>query len=137
MSNWNQLETTLRSWTPRAPSPKLKARLFGATETAAAGVPGSVNAAAADEPPFSWQWFAPSMALVLIATFLLGHQSGVLGLSSVTSPGLIATAALGQPDLSTYYIAARHSENNMPVVGVEGTNRSFAMSGAPTNQLMH
>jgi hypothetical protein len=116
--------------------------LFGPGEAAPAG--GTPSPFSGDVPflfssfsSFSWQWFAPSMALVLITTFLLGHQSGVLGLSSVTSPGLMATAALGKPDLSTYYIAERHSENNMPVVGVEGTNGSFAMSGAPTNHLMH
>jgi len=98
---------------------------------------------AGEDLPFSWQWLAPSTALVLVATFLLGHHSGVLGLSSVTSPALFAAAALGQPgqpsppDLSPYYISARHSENNTPVVGVEGTNGSFAMGGAPTNQLIH
>jgi len=77
------------------------------------------------------------MALVFIATLLLGHQSGVFGLSSVTSPGLIAAASLDHPDLATYYYSARHSENNTPVVGVEGTNRYLSVGGTPTNQVLH
>lgn len=73
-----------------------------------------------------------------MATFLLGHQSGMLaGLSSVTSPGLIATAALSQPNLSTYYVSVRHSENNTPLVGLEWTNGAFALMGASTNHLLH
>jgi hypothetical protein len=92
---------------------------------------------AGDAPPFSWQWFAPSTVLVLLATFLLGHHSGVLGLTSAATPGIIATAALRAPEFSTYYVSARHSENNTPVVGVEWTNRTLALRGAPTNQLNH
>lgn len=103
---------------------------------ATASGPGA-DPAGAEAPPFSWQWFAPSMALVLITTFLLGHQSGVLGLNSASSPTLFATAALSHPDLAAYYISARHSENNTPVVGVEGTNGAYAMNRGSTNDLMH
>ncbi len=126
------METNLRSWTPRAPSPKLKDRLFRSetVETEIAPPP--------EERPFSWQWFAPSTVLVLLTTFLLGHQGGMLGLSSTASPAVIANAALEKDNggLSAYYLPARHSENNMVVVGVEWTNGSIAFSG-PTNRLIH
>ena len=126
MKHWNQLETNLRSWTPRAPSPKLKARLFGteAVET---------SSSASGERTFSWQWFAPSTVLVLLATFLLGHQGGMLGLTSASSPAVIATA---ENDLSAYYVPARHSgNNNIPVVGLEWTNGSVALSGTQGSTL--
>jgi hypothetical protein len=140
MNDLNPLEAQLRSWTPRAPSPKLKARLFGhpaATATAAAAASDRAAASIASVP-FSWQWFAPSTAAVLIATFLLSHQSGVLaGLTSAVPPGLFATAALSEPMFSTYYVSARHSENNTPVVGLEWTNGAHSLARAVTNQLMH
>ncbi len=94
---------------------------------------------------FSWQWLAPSMALALIAAFVLGPQGGALGLSSTYEPGVFAAAAAldrvdPHPDLATYYISARHSANNTPVAEVKGTNRAFgvgAMGGSPTtNQVV-
>ena len=82
---------------------------------------------ASDERKFSWQWFAPSTVLVLLTTFLLGHQGGMLGLTSTSSPAVIANA---ENDLSAYYVPARHSgNNNIPVVGLEWTNGSVALSG--------
>jgi hypothetical protein len=65
---------------------------------------------------------------VLLTTFLLGHQGGMLGLNSTASPAVIANP---ESDLSAYYVPARHSgNNNIPVVGLEWTNGSVALSGA-------
>src|ERR1041385_1407703 len=130
MNDWNQLETQLRTWTPRAPSRKIKASLFAPRgphrgDASAIDAKSDTNVSN-DGPPFSWQWFAPSMALVIITAFLLPHQSAVLaGLSSTPSPAVIAEAALSEPGLSTYYVSTRHSENNMPVVGLEWTNGPY------------
>ncbi len=134
------METTLRSWTPRRPSARLEARLFPQTGSTPAGA--AAAAGADDELPFSWQWLAPSMALALMAAFLLGPQTGALGLSSSVPPELFAAAAVDRadphPDLATYYISARHSANNTPVLEVTGTNRAYALGGSPwTNQLVH
>lgn len=78
------------------------------------------------------------MALVCLGLFLAGQQHGMLpGINPSGSPSLLAAAALDQPDLSTYYVSARHSENNTPMVGLEWTNGNFALSTGPTNHLIH
>lgn len=120
----------MRSWTPRTPSPRLKARLFGsdATEGETSSPPART---------FSWQWLAPSTVLVLLATFLFGHQGGMLGLNSTASPTVLADS---NNDLSAYYVPARHSgNNNIPVVGLEWTNGSVALGGIhdSTGRLQH
>jgi hypothetical protein len=114
----------MRSWTPRGPSPNLKARLFGSTAT------DSETSSATHSPEgraFSWQWLAPSTVLVLLSAFLLGHQGAMLGLNSTSSPAVLASP---ETDLSAYYVPERHSgNNNIPVVGLEWTNGSVALSG--------
>jgi hypothetical protein len=127
MSNWNQLENELRSWTPRAPSPDLKARLFGARSTLAEA--GAATSGVALRP-FTWNWLAPSMALVCLGMLLTSQQHGMLH-------GTHGSDALYQPDLSTYYVSVRHSENNTPMAGLEWTNHGVALSTGPTNLLIH
>jgi hypothetical protein len=110
--------------------------LFGAPVTAAAG-PEAESSATADLP-FSWQWLAPSMALVCVGLFLASQQHGMLaGINPGVATSLLTAATLDQANLSTYMVSARHSENNTPMVGLEWTNGSFALSTTPTNQLIH
>jgi hypothetical protein len=78
------------------------------------------------------------MALVCLGLFLASQQHGMLaGIHPASSPTLFTAATLEQPNLSTYYVSARHSENNTPMVGLEWTNGSFGLSTGPTNHLIH
>lgn len=88
MNNWNVTEHQLRSWKPRGPSAKLKARLFpGSGEAAGAVLPGVAGP--------RWAWLAPVMgcflAMMVVSNSRSNHVSGLSGalatdwLSAVTS----------------------------------------------------
>jgi hypothetical protein len=148
MSHWNPLEKQLRSWTPRAPSPSLKARLFEQPlpEPAAPGTGGHSREAARPSSrsfnPNSWHWLAPAMAVFVLGMFAFGnHPGGLHQFNGESARSLLATAALTQPDLATYYVSVRHSENNALRSTFEWTNDSRSLTTAPpvaqTNSLMH
>lgn len=65
MSNWNQLETQLRDWTPRPPSPELKKRIFAEPETAPVVAPRTPRGMPA------FHWLAPAAACCLTLFTLL------------------------------------------------------------------
>ena len=137
MSHWNLTEKQLRSWTPRTPSPKLKAALFGQAQPTAHSEGNAASAARTRFTP-PWQWLAPAMALFLFGVFLSG---GHAGLHPAPVPSLLATASLKQPEFSTYYASVRHSENNALRNTFEWTNGNGSLSTAPpmaqTNRVMH
>src|ERR1041384_7784832 len=96
MNEWNPsetLEANLQSWSPRPPSAKIKARLFGPTE--------------ADEeirfsmPVFS-RWVVPGTAL-FAAIFTLNMHTTREGFQWLRSPstGFVA-AELAQPKMASY-----------------------------------
>ena len=129
------MEKQLRSWTPRAPSPRLRAVLFGQGGPAGANATnGTVLSASA--PP--WHWLAPSMAIFLLGIFIYG---GHAGLHPAVVPSLLANASLRQPEFSTYYASGRHSDNNALRNTFEWTNGNGSLSTAPpmapTNSVMH
>src|SRR5262245_22184256 len=118
MSHWNLLEKQLRCWTPRAPSPNLKARLFGerrSPESAAKPSRATVRATTSserDSRAAAWHWLAPAMAVFVLGLIVFGNHSGALPqFEAASSPRLLATAALTQPELSAYCASVRHSDN--------------------------
>ena len=137
MSHWNQLENQLRSWTPRAPSPNLKARLFEQP------LPGEATGTVAQErvhAPAAWHWLAPAMAVFLFGLFISGSNGSFHHLDSDGFPSALTKAALKQPGYSTYYASVRHSENNTLRSTFEWTNDSHSLRTAPpmaqTNSVM-
>jgi hypothetical protein len=148
MSHLNPLEKQLRSWTPRAPSPSLKARLFEQPlqEQEIAGAAGRSHEASRESSrsfnPNSWHWLAPAMAVFVLGVFAFGNHSGGLHqLNGESARNLLATAALSQPDMATYYVSVRHSGNNSLQSTFEWTNGSHSLTTAPpmaqTNSLLH
>jgi hypothetical protein len=128
----NLLEKRLHSWTPRAPSVSLEARLFPQANGSTDRRPHRAGA---------WHWLTPAMAVFLLGLFLYGNQAGLLHqFHPASSPSLLATAALSRPELSTYYADARHSENNALRNTFEWTNgnRSLSTAGpmAQTNSVI-
>ena len=83
MNETNELETQLRSWKPRRPSPALERKIFGrrvaAPERGAAAKPRIVF------PAFA-SLLAPAAACVLVTGTLLNHSG----------PGLTSPAASGE-----------------------------------------
>jgi len=127
------VERQLRSWTPRGPSPKLKARLFAPSLQPSASA--SVAVDGSNEHPgngTTWHWLSPAMAVFMLGIFLYSNEAGLLHQfhpSPVSS--LTATAALSQPEYATYYASVRHSENNALRNTFEWTNGNRSLSTAP------
>ena len=90
MNNWTPLETQLRSWTPRNPSPHLADQLFTSPEAVPQG-----NLAL---------WFGPAFAsaaaLILLAACLLSRFGP-------------STQADGFPSLVHLVFAGAHASNSM------------------------
>ncbi|HXT12141.1 MAG TPA: hypothetical protein VN873_11310 [Candidatus Angelobacter sp.] len=75
----NLLESQLRSWRPRRPSPKLKRRLFPST--------------AADDTAFSLRWLVPAAACLLLALTIVNQGPALSANASHRPPtmGLISS----------------------------------------------
>jgi hypothetical protein len=126
MSNWNELENQLRSWTPRAPSEKVKARLFG-------GAAGHAVATTDTRHP-TWHWLAPAMAVFLFGMFVVGRQPGGLG----TGGGVLAQFVMSEP--AEQARASHCANNSVQVMTFDSTNGSHSLTTAPpvswTNRLI-
>lgn len=91
----------MESWTPRRPSPTLKARIFGSEATAA---PLESTLFGLD---MNWRFLATATAAFLMLLILAGaHPSTLTRLSS----GNLSTLALSQPDFASYL--GNHSPHN-------------------------
>ncbi len=134
----NPLENRLRSWTPRAPSPNLEAKLFGQPQPAEARREPAPRARM--HQPAAWHWLAPAMAVFVFGLFISGSNGSLHHLDSDDFPSALTKAALKQPGYSTYYAAVRHSENNTLRSTFEWTNDSHSLRTAPpmaqTNSVM-
>ena len=114
MSNWNELENQLRSWTPRGPSAKAKARLFGA------------EAAVADARLWAghptWHWLAPAMAMFMLGLFIVGRAPGGVG-----GAGVFAQFSLGdsgvEPERASHY-----ANNSVQVTTFDWTNGGASLT---------
>ena len=99
----------MRSWTPRQPSPGLKAALF--------------PAATREEADFSWagavRWFAPAMAVLCLSTFIF-----------TKTPGNFVVASSLSLVTSDFAAAAPGDHNVWPRASFELTNTSASNSSA-------
>ena len=120
MSDWNELENQLRSWTPRGPSEKVKQNLFGR----AAGPAAALHAHAWSGHP-TWHWMAPVMALFVLCLFVAGsHPGGVV----------VREFSMSEPERASFYM-----NNSVQVTSFDWTNHRHSLTTpapvAPTNSL--
>lgn len=122
MNDWTRLETQLKSWKLRAPSARLKARLFPPPRTAPAEL----------MLPAARHWLAPVMALGLLGLLVLPDSAAPwTGWTAPQSSNLLATVALNQPLLARYYAPSlQHDRNLWPKAVFEWTNGSHALTSA-------
>jgi len=73
MSEWNPLETQLRSWTPRRPSARLRARVFATPSAVERGRHLSLG------------WLAPATVCLLLLFVTFGPRSGELARLAASS----------------------------------------------------
>jgi len=82
------------------------------------------------------------MAVFLVSAFVLGGNLGGLSqFNAVSSSSLVATSALNEPHLATYFASTHHSDNNTLQAPFEWTNGNRSVTTAPsmaitTNALM-
>ena len=118
MNDLSQLETRLRSWTPRRPSAGLKTRIF---ESGAAVIDDVAEPIVRRLP--AWQWLAPSMAVFVVAMMSWGEGPHSSFISSSQS---LSASAWRDPQL-----AASQVENNIwPVATFHWTNDRQNLSTA-------
>ena len=72
----------------------------------------------------TWQWFAPAMAVFVLALGLSSPDSnGFTHLISSPIDGRMSSLALEDPEMSTYF-ATHSSHNGWPIATFEWTNGS-------------
>ena len=71
------------------------------------------------------------MAVFVFGLFIFGSNGALHHYDSDNFPSALATAALTQPDYSTYYASVRHSGNNALRSTFEWTNESHSLKTAP------
>lgn len=113
----------MRSWTPRRPSPRIRARLF--------------PTGSAPEPEVSlvslWGWLAPAMAVWVLAALVLHKEArGLRVWPTDSATGLVAAVTLHSPQLVAYVASKRHSDRNAwPGACFEWTNEAASRTTAP------
>ena len=118
MIDLSQLETRLRSWTPRRPSAALKARIF---ESGVAIIDDATEPIVRRMP--AWQWLAPSMAVFIVA--MMSWTDGAHS-SFISSPKSLSTSAWRDPQL----VASQVENNIWPVATFSWTNDRQTLSTA-------
>ena len=122
MNDWNQLENRLRSWRPRRPSAKLRARLFPQTGQSVTEMLSRT----------ARHWLAPAMAMCLLAMMMLGNSLPRSPYWSPTQPSnLLAAVVLHRPELASYYAGTHEYDRNiLPKDAFDWTNGSYALTTA-------
>ena len=113
MNPWNYLEKELRSWTPRNPSPSVKARLFGEAEVA--------------EPQsrLTLNWLAPAAACMLLLFVTFGPRSEAFPGAGQEVPGSMVAMSLSNASVAAFLPSS-------PLVELNRVARStFQSTSAP------
>jgi hypothetical protein len=120
MNDWNDLETQLRSWTPRRPSKGLESRIFAA---AAASAPAAAAA------PLRLHWLAPAMAGLLMMGVLFNQHYGGSALSG-SGTGPVVAMILSNQSAPAYLPGSFQGDRNtIPADAFEFTNAHVNASG--------
>src|SRR5215212_8543479 len=114
MSDWNQLEAQLSSWTPRPPSAAIKKKLFAAILEDAPAFP----------QVYLWRFLAPGLALFLGLCMLNSRDNRTFTPFISPGTGLVATVALSNPQMAPYCNSAHTEHNVWPTTSFEWTNGS-------------
>ena len=122
MNDLNELETQLRSWAPRRPSPRLSLRIFNST---ARKIDDSAPPGPAVQSGWRFGWLAPATAALVLLGVLANQRDGGSGFSGTNSSPLLALISSNQ---SAYLPVGYAIEQNTPPDTFEWTNRSGSTS---------
>ena len=114
MNELNLLESQLRSWRPRRPSPALKLRIFAARVH---------DRGAHKVMVWSLRCLAPATACLLLAAAAFNHGNN---LSTVSHPDLLGM--VGSNQLAYPQVSYPQEGNKVPAATLGWTNRSGSTS---------
>jgi len=105
MNDWNLIENRMESWTPRAPSPRVKARLF------------PQEAPASNGPASRWwvcltRGLVPVGAAAMVCLMVISPRESELLPLRGSSSAAFAMAALSNQFYAAYIPASLHSRLN-------------------------
>ena len=108
MKTIEELESQLQGWTPRGPSPRLRAELFGRPTV---------------EPRHSWHPARLALASAAALALLLAvRQGGTVAPAEDGAGRAMFAAAMSNQDLVAYVCAPANQEWNLPAAGFGCTN---------------
>ena len=125
MKQSNPLENQLRSWKPRAPSARLKARIFGRAAAPAWDPQNFLGS--------KWAWLAPVMGCFLVLSVLTSNHSPRWDYSADAKKADWFSLAASNQSFAAYIMSDFHSEQNSPE-SVQWTNLSDRTS--PTRSFL-
>ncbi len=128
MNGWSDMETLLRSWTPRHPSPRVEHRIFGGSDADAAFAADATldpsGSAALEHIPFRFGWLAPATVSLLLACVLFNHHNSFVLSESATGGPLVAAALSNQSAAAWLPGSFQAAQNSLPVDAFDWTNTS-------------
>ncbi len=105
----NELETLLRSWAPRCPSPRVKQQIFAAA--AVLNVARVFREHAGRLPCFAVRWLAPAMAAMMLMAALVNQRNDT-ALSSPARSGPLVAMMMSNQSAAAYLPASFQPEQN-------------------------
>src|SRR5215472_1519283 len=127
MNDMNELETQLRSWVPRHPSPRFEQRCVAARRAAAMAIaaPDILDEPA---PVFRLRWLAPATAALVLLCVLFNQREGG-GVGGSTNSGPLVAMILSNHSVAAYLPSNEAREQNRPPADTfEWTNGSGSTS---------
>lgn len=127
MKEMQEIETVLRSWNLRRPSPALEERIFG-IERRAKERAARTTEFQSTTPPFAFRWLVPATAGLLLLC-LLANPRGSQELSGSTNSRPMVAMILSNQSVIPYLPGSfKADENNVPADSFEWTNVSGSTS---------
>jgi hypothetical protein len=128
LKDMNDLESQLRAWTPRRPSPKLKARVFAARPVAATAAAGDGARIALPHHQALLHWLAPATAALLWLCVVVNQRFNS-PFPSAASAGPFVAAAMSNQSVAAWLPGSFVCDHNtMGGETFEWTNGSRAQS---------
>jgi hypothetical protein len=114
MKTINELENELRSWRPCAPSPRLRAKIFGPPKA---------------ETGWGWNQTGLAFASVLgLALIIAIRQNPPTVAADGRADQPLLAAAMSNQDLAVYVSRQSDQDVNLPTAGFEATNLGHSLA---------
>src|SRR5438105_4012192 len=123
-----EIETVLKSWNLRRPSPAIEEQVFGGERRVRARGLQEADQSVQDTAPFAFRWLVPATAGLLLLC-LVANPRGNQEFSSSTNSGPMVAMILSNQSAIAYLPGSfKADQNNIPADTFEWTNVSGSTS---------